>query len=89
MIDLHVHSTASDGVLSPRQLVKKAKGLGLSALGIADHDSISGISEALLAGKQFGVEIVPAVELSCYWLEKNRKEFHILGYFIDYHDNGG
>lgn len=84
MIDLHTHTVASDGILEPEALVKKAKDLGLSAMAITDHDEIKSIPKAIIAGKKYGVEIVPGVELSCYWLEKDRKEFHILGYFIDW-----
>lgn len=84
MIDLHTHTIASDGILSPKDLVKKAKEVGLSAIAITDHDQVAGIPEALKAGEEYAVEVVPGVELSTYWLAKNRKEFHILGYFIDW-----
>lgn len=84
MIDLHTHTTASDGVLSPERLVEKAKEKGLSALGITDHDSINGIALAQKAGQELGLEIVPGVELSCYWLAKDRREFHLLGYYGDF-----
>jgi predicted metal-dependent phosphoesterase TrpH len=83
MIDLHAHTTASDGILSPEQLVEKAKNKGLSALGITDHDSVGAILAAQKAGQNLDLEIVPGIELSCYWLEQNRKEFHILGYYCD------
>jgi len=83
MIDLHTHTTASDGILSPGQLVEKAKNKGLSALGIADHDSVEALPLAEKIGQDLGLEIVPGVELSCYWLEQNRKEFHLLGYYCD------
>lgn len=83
MIDLHVHTSASDGVLEPEEMVKKAKEFGLTAVGICDHDQIAGIEPALRAGKKYKIEVVPGMELSCYWTEKNRKEFHILGYYCD------
>lgn len=86
LIDLHVHTTASDGVLVPNQMVKKAKDFGLAALGICDHDSVDGLKEAICAGVRYRVEIIPGVELSCYWKEQNKREFHILGYFIDFED---
>jgi len=83
-VDLHVHTTASDGALTPRQLVKKAKQVGLSAVGICDHDQIEGITPAISAGRKEEIEVIPGVELSCYWTERNRKEFHILGYLFDF-----
>jgi len=84
LIDLHVHTTASDGDYSPEEIVKMAKDSGLSAIAISDHDSVSGIEKAIKSGKENQIEIVPAVELTTYWSEKNRKEFHILGYYFDY-----
>lgn len=83
IIDLHTHTTASDGTLTPPQLAKKAKEVGLSALGIADHDNVGGINEAFLVGRSIDLEIVPSVEITAYWIERDRKEFHILGYYID------
>ncbi|BCS88915.1 PHP domain-containing protein [Pseudodesulfovibrio sediminis] len=63
-IDLHTHTTASDGTLSPRELVKLAKESGLSAIAITDHDTLQGIPEALEAGEEYGVEVIPGAELS-------------------------
>lgn len=83
LIDLHTHTTASDGLYSPADLVKKAKKVGLVALGIADHDSINGLSEAMLEGEKIGLEIVPGAEITTYWAEQNRREFHLLGYYMD------
>lgn len=84
MIDLHVHTTASDGVLKPEEMIKKAKEFGLTAIGICDHDQVAAVEPALRAGEKYEIEVVPGMELSCYWLEKNRQEFHILGYYCDY-----
>jgi len=81
--DLHVHTSASDGDFSPEEIVEKAKKIGLAAIGIADHDTVGGIDKALEAGKKYGVEVVPGVELSS---EFGQSEVHILGYFIDWHD---
>jgi hypothetical protein len=81
--DLHVHTSASDGDFSPEEIAKKAKELGLAAVGIADHDTIEGIDRALEAGKKYGVEVIPGVELSS---EFEQSEVHILGYFIDWRD---
>ncbi len=83
IIDLHVHTIASDGLYTPTGIVEKAKKAGLSAIGIADHDTIDGIKEAISAGKKLGIEVVPSVEITSYWSKQNRREFHILGYYID------
>ncbi len=82
-IDLHVHSTASDGTLAPSALVEEAAALGLSALAIADHDSVDGVAEGIAAGSRLGVEVVPAVELSA---ADQGRDVHVLGYFVDYAD---
>lgn len=79
MIDLHTHTNASDGSFSPRELVLHAKELGLDAIAICDHDSISGLNEGILVGSELGVEVVPAIELSCDY----EKEMHIVGLYID------
>ncbi len=63
-IDLHTHSTASDGTLSPTELIKLAKETGLDAVALTDHDTLSGLPEALAAGKKFGIEVIPGCELS-------------------------
>ncbi|KZL92428.1 PHP domain-containing protein [Clostridium magnum] len=76
--DLHIHSTASDGSLSPRQIVKFAKSRGVDTIAISDHNSIDGIAEASEAGKEYGVSVIPAVELSTRF---NDESIHILGYF--------
>lgn len=83
MIDLHVHSTASDGTCSPSELVTLAKESGLEAFALTDHDSIDGIKEALVAGEKIGLEVIPGVELSCNY---NEEEIHIVGLYIDYED---
>ena len=83
-IDLHTHSTYSDGVYPPAEIVAMAAQKGLLAIALADHDSISGIDEAQAAGIKFGIEIVPAIEFSsCY---KDFSDVHLLGYFIDHKD---
>ncbi len=80
--DLHLHTTASDGRLPPGDVVRAMARLGFAAVAIADHDEVSGIPEALEAGRACGVEIVPAVELSTTVADK---EVHILGYHLDWH----
>ena len=79
IIDLHTHSTCSDGSMSPRELVYHAKANGLSAVAVSDHDTADGVKEAIAAGKEVGIEVIPAIELSA----KSDTETHILGYFID------
>ncbi len=80
-VDMHTHTTASDGRLSPRALVQRAHEVGLRAVGIADHDTFGGIEEALQAGQDLGVEVIPAIELSC---EADGHDLHLLGYYMDH-----
>lgn len=79
--DLHIHTTSSDGLLSPEEVVKWAAYKKLSAVGITDHDTIKGIQPALNVSNEYKVEVVPGIELSTVFLEE---EIHILGYYIDY-----
>jgi hypothetical protein len=81
--DMHVHTRASDGMISPEEAVKLAKEAGLVAVGVADHDSIDGLEAALEAGKRYGIEVIPGVELSA---EAEATEVHIIGYYIDWRD---
>ena len=83
-IDLHTHTIHSDGALTPKELVEKAKEAHLAAISISDHENTNGIDEAIKTGKKLKVEIIPAVEISTY--PSPQKEHHILGYFIDYKD---
>ena len=80
MIDLHLHTTASDGTASPAQTVQTARELGLTAIAVTDHDTVSGVGEALAHGAALGVEVVPGVEVSSDYRDNN---IHVLGYFID------
>ncbi|MGN0159788.1 MAG: PHP domain-containing protein [Lachnospiraceae bacterium] len=82
-VDLHVHSTASDGTLTPSEVVCLAKKMNLSAMALTDHDTVYGLDEALRAGMEQNIEIIPGIELSCVYLQK---EIHIVGLFIDYKD---
>lgn len=79
-IDLHTHSTASDGLLAPAQLVALAVERGLRILALTDHDTIAGLSEAAAAAAAAGLRFIPGVELSTH---VERGEVHVLGYFID------
>ena len=81
-VDLHLHTTASDGTWTPGEVVERAIGLGFSAIGIADHDTANGLDPALQAVGERELEIVPAVELSA---SEDDTDVHILGYLIDYH----
>jgi predicted metal-dependent phosphoesterase TrpH len=80
-IDLHTHTVASDGLLTATELVRLARQSGVGILAVADHDSTEGVEEALRAGRDAGVEVIPAVELNT---DVPGTEVHILGYFIDY-----
>ena len=79
--DLHNHTTASDGIFTPKELVRHASTKGLAAIGITDHDTTDGIYEAQKAGKNYGIEIIPGIELNT---QEDNFEIHILGYFMDY-----
>ena len=81
-VDLHTHTTASDGVLAPRDLVAVALDRGLRALGITDHDSTEGLREAIEAARGTPLEVVPGVEIGT---DVPRSEVHILGYYFDLH----
>ena len=84
-IDLHIHSTASDGKLSPADVVRKSAERGLTVIALADHDTVDGIAPALAAAKAFPqLKIIPCVEIST---DVPNGEVHVLGYFIDYTDH--
>lgn len=78
--DLHVHSTASDGTVAPRDLVALAIQRGLRVLAIADHDSVEGLAEAQAAAAGTELRVVPAVELSA--VTEDGLDVHVLGYYI-------
>lgn len=80
-IDLHTHTTASDGLLSPEQLVEKARQAGVQVLAVCDHDSTEGVDAAAATGKRSGVEVIPAVEINT---DVDQGEVHVLGYFLDH-----
>lgn len=81
--DLHLHTTASDGLYTPTEVVVRSKEKGFSAISITDHDTIAGIEEAMSVGAKLGLEIMPGIELST--LNEDR-EIHILGYYPDIHN---
>jgi len=80
-IDLHCHSTASDGTFSPTQVVKLAADRGLSALSLTDHDTIAGIDEAAAAAQAAGIDFLPGIEISAEF--PHPATLHLLGYGID------
>lgn len=78
-IDLHTHTMASDGALSPAALVRQAASERVGVLAITDHDAVAGVEEAVAEGKKCGVSVIPGVELSA----THEREVHILGLYID------
>ena len=80
MIDLHTHSTASDGSDTPAELMALAGQVGLSAIALTDHDTVEGLAEARKAAAEHGVRLVQGCELSC---EVGKATMHLLVYFID------
>ena len=80
-VDLHVHTTASDGHFSPSEVVRRALDLGLTVLAITDHDTIGGIEEALQAAQGTSLEVIPGVEIST---DIPGSEAHVLGYYVDH-----
>jgi predicted metal-dependent phosphoesterase TrpH len=79
LIDLHAHTTASDGMLSPEGLVDLAKESGVSVLAVTDHDTLASIPRAMAEGTRVGLEVVPGVEVTAY---VDDLEVHILGHFV-------
>jgi predicted metal-dependent phosphoesterase TrpH len=79
-VDLHAHSTASDGSRTPRDLVAAARAAGLAAIALTDHDTMAGMREAVDAGKEVGLRVVPGVELSATDADR---EVHLLGLHIE------
>jgi len=82
--DLQSHSVCSDGELSPAEVVRAAAAAGVEVLALTDHDSVSGVDEALAEGARAGVRVVPATELSS--VDEDYEELHVLGYLVDHRD---
>lgn len=80
IVDLHVHSTASDGTVNPAELISLARAAGLSAIALTDHDTTAGVPEAAQAAERSGIELIPGIELSTTYGDK---EIHVVGLFID------
>ncbi len=83
LIDLHVHSAASDGSYPPAEVVRYAKEGGLTAMALTDHDTVDGLPEAVAAGETLGLEVIPGVEISAQFPGGT---MHILGLYVDYHN---
>jgi len=82
LVDLHIHSKASDGLFSPEVIVRKAAALGMRVISLTDHDTVNGVSDALNAARNYpDMRVIPGVEIST---DVTHGEIHILGYFIDY-----
>ncbi len=79
-VDLHTHTSYSDGYHSPEELIQKAKTVGIETIGITDHDNLAAIETATEVGKQLGIEVIPGVEIST---DLQDKEIHILAYYIE------
>lgn len=85
-VDLHIHSTYSDGTLSVEEIIKTAKNMGLQTIAITDHDTIEQLPDCSTFGKKYGITVIPGLELSCTYTIKSlakNKGFHLLGYGIN------
>jgi hypothetical protein len=80
MIDLHCHTTASDGILLPAGLIDKAANEGISLIAVADHDNVDGLAEAASQAQRRGIQFIPCIEFSVQW---KGGDFHLLGYGIN------
>jgi predicted metal-dependent phosphoesterase TrpH len=81
LIELQSHSTVSDGQLLPAQVVEEAARAGVTTLALTDHDAIAGVTEAQAAAEQAGIELIPAIEMSC--VHEYAEDLHICGYWVD------
>ena len=83
MIDLHLHTTASDGLLAPADLVRAAHAAGLTVIAVTDHDTVAGVPDARAAAQSFGMTLVPGIEVTAV---HGGRDLHILGYFVEIDD---
>lgn len=81
MIDLHLHTTASDGTESPPRLVSSCRAAGLTVIGVADHDTMAAVEEMGAAAQEAGLGFVPGIEITAVWRDT---DIHVLGYFLDH-----
>ena len=80
LIDLHLHTTASDGHCSPRELLERAHDAGIRTISVTDHDTMAAVAEARAQAASFGIDVVPGIEITSVW---RGKDVHLLGYFLD------
>ena len=85
-LDLHIHSTYSDGAYTPQMLVDTAQSIGLNVMAITDHDNVLsyGIATNYIKEKGLDIEVIPGVEINTIY---NNEEIHILGYFMDFENS--
>ncbi|WP_105614181.1 PHP domain-containing protein [Vallitalea okinawensis] len=83
-IDLHTHTTASDGSFTPEEIIERAHQNNIKALAITDHDTVSGLDEAMRIGKKYGIEVIPGIEFSTRYM---KEDVHIVGLYIDWHND--
>jgi len=81
LVELQAHSTVSDGELGPAEVVAAAAAAGVTTLALSDHDAVAGVAEAAEAAERHGIELVPAVEMSC--VHEYAEDLHVCGYWID------
>src|SRR5581483_1783016 len=80
-IDLHTHSTASDGIYAPTELLRRAKEVGLRVLALTDHDTSDGLAEAAQAAAALDIDFIPGIEINT---DVSGGEVHVLGYFVEF-----
>jgi predicted metal-dependent phosphoesterase TrpH len=83
LIDLHIHSAASDGTLSPRQIMELAAQRNIGVLSITDHDTFEGSKKAIEIQKEYNIEVIPGIEINSIYGDE---EIHILGYYIEFNN---
>lgn len=83
-VDLHLHTTSSDGTFNPSELVAYAASFGLETISVTDHDTVDGVPEALKAAAELPIEVIPGIEMGS---DVGGRDIHVLGYFIDYTDS--
>ena len=86
LIELQSHSVVSDGQLEPAEVVEEAGKAGVTTLALTDHDAVAGVPEALEAAEEQGIELVPAIEMSC--VHEFAEDLHVCGYWVDLEGSG-